>query len=194
VSAGCSPPTVASSCKLVVDRISTQHKGAAWHMSVAQDSVSRVTNASWLIPPSSVLDRELGLSLSGSSLALAMARLLEANMMDDGRVDGVVLTNDGCKLAFSQWGTIGADTSKPAVVLIHGWSGSRHYFRDSVKVRCQRKQARGCAARHLSGVGRPLLATGLSSSLPCTNLVGAPIWCGAALHSALGSVRSTYRV
>jgi hypothetical protein len=137
---------------------------------------------------------ELGLSLSGSSLALAMARLLEANMMDDGRVDGVVLTNDGCKLAFSQWGTIGADTSKPAVVLIHGWSGSRHYFRDSVKVRCQRKQARGCAARHLSGVGRPLLATGLSSSLPCTNLVGAPIWCGAALHSALGSVRSTYRV
>jgi len=62
-----------------------------------------------------------------------MARLVEANEVDDGRVDGVVLTNDGVRLAFSQWG---ADSGGSAIILLHGWSGSRHYFTHSVKVRC----------------------------------------------------------
>jgi hypothetical protein len=60
-----------------------------------------------------------------------MARLVEANEVND-RLDGVVLTNDGVRLAFSQWGT---DCGLPAVVLIHGWSGSRFYFKHSVQVR-----------------------------------------------------------
>jgi len=42
--------------------------------------------------------------------------------------DGGVTLQDGVRLAYSEWGTSG-----PTVVLIHGWSGSRHYFRDSVQ-------------------------------------------------------------
>mmetsp|Transcript_1185 Transcript_1185/g.1674 ORF Transcript_1185/g.1674 Transcript_1185/m.1674 type:complete len:274 (-) Transcript_1185:128-949(-) len=39
-----------------------------------------------------------------------------------------VTTNDGVKLVYSQSGTSG-----PCVILIHGWSGSRQYFRDSIE-------------------------------------------------------------
>eukprot|EP00854_Cymbomonas_tetramitiformis_P005001 gene5001-6091_t len=39
-----------------------------------------------------------------------------------------ITTNDGVKLAYSKTGENG-----PNVLLIHGWSGSRQYFRDSVQ-------------------------------------------------------------
>mmetsp|Transcript_30154 Transcript_30154/g.56824 ORF Transcript_30154/g.56824 Transcript_30154/m.56824 type:complete len:276 (-) Transcript_30154:372-1199(-) len=41
---------------------------------------------------------------------------------------GNFTTNDGVDIAYTTWGTDG-----PAVVLVHGWSGSRHFFRDSVQ-------------------------------------------------------------
>eukprot|EP00959_Pyramimonas_sp_CCMP1952_P273786 5722832-Pyramimonas_sp.AAC.1 len=46
-----------------------------------------------------------------------------------------VTTNDGVKLAYHKYGSEG-----PAVVLIHGWSGSRHYFRDSIEVRASMRR------------------------------------------------------
>jgi hypothetical protein len=47
---------------------------------------------------------------------------------------GTLVTNDGCVLHYERFGAAG-----PPVVLVHGWSGSRHYWDLNV-----RKIARSC--------------------------------------------------
>ena len=63
---------------------------------------------------------------------------------------GTVRTNDGVDLCFERFGSHG-----PVVILIHGWSGSRHYWDLNVRPIARTCQVITYDLRHHGDSGRP---------------------------------------
>ena len=68
---------------------------------------------------------EAGDAAAGVPLAAAARTLTDETQF--------LSTNDGVPIAYDVFGKTG-----PVIVLIHGWSGSRHYFELNARVRSSR--------------------------------------------------------